>query len=132
MPQKLPSGKHEERDGVSAIFRTRADADMAIEHLAQEYGIDSSFIYVEAAEDENSAGVDASGGDHASAYPSHENRADAPLHGAIRLTVLFEHEHLDQVENALRECGGLDVEDWHQAPVLFPPAESDGREGGVG
>jgi hypothetical protein len=32
------------------------------------------------------------------------------LHGAIRLTVLFEHGQLAHVEHAMRECGGLSVE----------------------
>jgi len=99
-----------EQDGVSAIFRTRAEVDLAVEHLAQEYGLNSSFIYVEPVGDENSSGIETSGGDHVSGSPSHPDRADAPLHGAIRLTVLFEHEHVAHVEHALREYGGLNVE----------------------
>lgn len=99
-----------EQDGVCALFRTRAEADLAVEHLAQEYGLNPAFIYLEPIGDENSAGVEPSGGDHASGAPTHPDRADAPLHGAIRLTVLFEHEHLAHVEHALRDCGGLDVE----------------------
>lgn len=109
---KQPSNGHHEQDGATAIFRTRAEADLAIEHLAQEYGVNSSFIYAEPVGDENRSGMEASGGDHASASPSHADRADAPLHGAIRLTVLFEHEQSPHVEQALRECGGLAVEEF--------------------
>ena len=107
-----PSNGHHEQDGVSAFFRTRAEADLAVEHLVQEHGLDPSFIYVEPIGDDNSAGTETSGGDHASGSPSHPDRADAPLHGAIRVTVLFEHEHLALVEQALRECGGLQVEEF--------------------
>lgn len=99
-----------ELDGLTAVFRTRADADLAIEHLAQEYGIDPAFIYVEPVAEENSAGVEPSGGDHASAVPSHGDRGDAPLHGAIQLTVSFEHENLTMLTNALRETGAVDIE----------------------
>lgn len=99
-----------ERDGLSATFRTRADAELAIEHLAQEYGIDPAFIYVEPVDSANSAGIATSGGDHASGKPSHAERPDAPLHGAIQLTVAIGHEHLAVVTDALRETGALDIE----------------------
>jgi hypothetical protein len=99
-----------ELDGLTATFRTRADAELAIEHLAQEYGIDPAFIYVEPVDDENSAGLVASGGDHAAGAPSHQERPDAPLHGAIQLTVPVKHESLAALTKALKETGALDVE----------------------
>ncbi len=99
-----------ELDGLTAVFRTRADADLAIEHLAQEYGIDPAFIYVEPVDDENSAGTVASGGDHAAGAPSHAERPDAPLNGAIQLTVPVKHENLPELTRALEETGGFDIE----------------------
>lgn len=99
-----------ELDGLTAVFRTRADADLATEHLAQEYGIDPAFIYVEPVADENSAGVEPSGGDHACGAPSHEERPDAALCGAIRLTVPVRHENLAILTNALKDTGALDIE----------------------
>ncbi|MBW8755319.1 MAG: hypothetical protein JF595_14445 [Sphingomonadales bacterium] len=99
-----------ELDGLTAVFRTRADADLAIEHLAQEYGIDPAFIYVEPVADENSAGTEPSGGDHACAAPSHQARPDAPLRGVIRLTVPVAHENLAILTNALKDTGARDIE----------------------
>lgn len=99
-----------DRDGVSAIFRTRADADLVIEHLVQEYGLDSSLISVEAADDENTVGVEVSGGDHASGGPGHPDRRDAPLHGAIHLTVQFKHEQLAHVAKLLKDYGATKVD----------------------
>lgn len=99
-----------ELDGVTAVFRARADADLAIEHLAQEYGIDPAFIYVEPVEDENSAGVVASGGDHAAGAPSHRERPDAPLHGTIQLTVPVRHGALPMLVKALEDSGAVDIE----------------------
>jgi hypothetical protein len=99
-----------ELDGLIAVFRTRADADLAVEHLTQEYGIDPAFIYVEPVDDENSAGVAPSGGDHACAAPSHVERGDAPLHGAIQLTVSVEHASMPVLRDTLQEIGGRDIE----------------------
>jgi hypothetical protein len=99
-----------ERDGLTAVFRTRADADRAIEHLAQEYGIDPAFIYVEPVAETNSAGTETSGGDHASGAPSHDERSDAPLHGAIQVTLPVEHDNLAKLTEAMRESGAVAIE----------------------
>ena len=99
-----------ELDGLTAIFRTRADADLAIEHLTQEHGIDPAFIYAEPVDDENSAGVAASGGDHAAGAPSHQERPDAPLHGAIQLTVPVKHAELAALIKVLEDTGAVDIE----------------------
>jgi len=99
-----------ELDGMTAVFRTRADADLAIEHLAQEYGIDPAFIYVEPVDAENSVGVVASGGDHAAGAPSHHERPDAPLNGSIQLTVPVKHARLPALIKALEETGAVDIE----------------------
>lgn len=104
------NGLRQELDGLTAVFRTRADADLAIEHLAQEYGIDPAFIYVEPVAEANSAGTEPSGGDHASGAPSHGERPDAPLHGAIQVTVPVKHESLQRMTDALREAGALEIE----------------------
>jgi hypothetical protein len=99
-----------ERDGLCATFRTRVAADLAIEHLTQEYGIDPAFIYVEPVEDENSSGIETSGGDAASGKPSHGQRLDAPLHGVIQVTVPVEHETLATVRTALEDAGAISIE----------------------
>jgi hypothetical protein len=99
-----------ELDGLTAVFRTRADADLAIEHLAQEHGIDPAFIYAEPVADENSAGVAASGGDHAAGAPSHQERPDAPLHGTIQLTVPVKHAKLAALIKVLEDAGAADIE----------------------
>ena len=99
-----------ELDGISAFFATRAEADRAIEHLTQEYGIDPAFIYVEPVAEENSAGIAASGGDHAGGAPSHAERHDAPLHGALQLTVPVEHANLALLREALQDAGAMAIE----------------------
>jgi hypothetical protein len=100
----------QERDGIIAIFRNRVDADLAVEHLAQEYGIDPAFIYVEPVSEANSAGLEPSGGDRASGAPSHGERVDAPLHGSIQVTLPVEHEDLAKLTAAMREAGAIGIE----------------------
>lgn len=51
-----------------------------------------------------------SGGDRASGSPSHAVRPDAPLYGAIQLTVPVEHENLSVLTRALKETGAFAVE----------------------
>lgn len=99
-----------ELEGLCAIFLTREDADLAVEHLAQEYGIDPAFIYVEPVEDQNSAGVETSGGDAVSGGPSHRRRLDAALNGAIQLTVSVRQESLPLLKKALHEGRAIDIQ----------------------
>lgn len=110
MIRGMPNGNGQERDGVSAQFRTRAETDLAIEHLVQEFGIESCFIYAEPSGEENSAGTQINGGDHACAMPSHSDRADAPLHGAIQLTVLMRHESGSRAARSLQSMVMQDLE----------------------
>jgi hypothetical protein len=105
----MPAARRE-LDGLCATVRSRADAELAIEHLAQEYGIDPAFIYVEPIDGENSAGIEASGGDHACGAPSHRERPDAPLHGAIQVTVPVEEKSSPMVQRALKDVGAASVE----------------------
>jgi hypothetical protein len=104
-----PRAERRELDGVCATFPTREGADLAIEHLVQEYGIDRAFIYVEPAEDENSSGLETSGGDHAS-KAGHGERVDAPLHGVIELTVACRAEKVGVVKTALEDTGAMKIE----------------------
>lgn len=97
-------------DGLCAIFSTREQADLAIEHLVQEYRVERSEIYVEPVGAENSSGLSVSGGDAASGGPGHPNRVDAPLHGAIRVTVPVTVDNRFTLERALHEVGASRIE----------------------
>jgi hypothetical protein len=48
---------------VTAKFDTRRDAETAVEHLVQEYGINRADVFVSAACKANMAGVRTAGGD---------------------------------------------------------------------
>jgi hypothetical protein len=108
--RKVAPEPRKELDGLCAVFATREGADLAVEHLVQEYGIDRAFIYVEPVAAENSAGVEVSGGDAASDGRGHGTRRDAPLHGAIQVTVPVGHERVAALTDALRAVGAEKVE----------------------
>jgi hypothetical protein len=108
-PNAVPGGTRT-HDGVAAIFETRAQAELAVEHLVQEFNVDRSVIFVEPVEENNSSGVQVSGGDAPSGETGSRARSDAPQNGAIRLTVGTDELDLADVRGALTEAGATSVE----------------------
>lgn len=105
-PQRSVSGEAS-AGGLAALFSTREAADRAIEHLVQEHGVDRSAIFVETAGDRNSVGIEQSGGDAgAMGAPSRE---DAPLRGALRVTVAIDDNDPQVLDRALAEAGAQEV-----------------------
>jgi hypothetical protein len=72
---------------LTATFDTRREAEMTIERLVQDRGLDRAKILVTAAGDENTAGEDIAGSDEKAAEPSPERRDDAALNGQVRVSV---------------------------------------------
>ncbi|KQS04471.1 hypothetical protein ASG11_09600 [Sphingomonas sp. Leaf357] len=90
---------------ITAIFETRRDADLAVEHLVQEHDIERGDIALESATAENSAGNDAGGADLEDG-----SEEDAALEGGIKITITLEDEDgLDDVGDVLQEFGASDV-----------------------
>jgi hypothetical protein len=92
-------------DGISASFVSRREADLAVEHLVQEYGIERGVIFVESAGEAGTTGTHIAGGDAASGEPTTDERTDAPLEGEIRLTVAVKEDERPGVDRVLREAG---------------------------
>ncbi|MYL99441.1 hypothetical protein GR702_16855 [Novosphingobium sp. FGD1] len=70
---------------IEKSFATRASAELAVERLVQEFGIERTDVFVSSAGDENSAGDQPSGGD--APAPLEEGRSDGALTGAITVSV---------------------------------------------
>jgi hypothetical protein len=77
---------------LNATFDTRREAEMTVERLVQEHGIDRADIFIAAAGDENSAGEEQAGSDTEAGDPSPEARDDAALNGAVTVSVDIEDE----------------------------------------
>jgi hypothetical protein len=61
---------------VIASFETRRDAEVAVEHLVQEHGIERSDIFIQAEGMANSAGSKIAGADIESGHPGVEKHGD--------------------------------------------------------
>jgi len=97
-------------ESLRGEFATRRDAEMTVERLVQEYGIDRASISVTAAGEENSAGVERAGSDDASGAPSEEPRDDAALEGAVLVVVdLEDTTRAEKVRSAFAEFAANDV-----------------------
>lgn len=99
----------ERSDGMSAIFSSRRDADLAVEHLVQEHGIDSSVIFVEAAGESGTTGTHVVGEDGSSGGPTTRERTGDPLNGEIKLTVAVTEIDRSMVDRVLREAGAHQI-----------------------
>ncbi len=95
---------------LNATFDTRREAEMTVERLVQEHGLDRADIFIAAAGDENTAGDEQAGSDTEAGGPSPENRDDSPLNGAVTVSVDIEDEaRVAKVREAFGEFEAADV-----------------------
>jgi hypothetical protein len=108
--QEGGAGAPEAVQGLRATFATREGADLAVEHLVQAYDVGRGLVFVGPVADENTAGAEISGGDHASGAPGEAERGDAPLHGAIEVTVPANRGNVAKLKQALIDAGAREIE----------------------
>ena len=95
---------------LNATFETRREAEMTVERLVQEHGIERTDIFVAAAGDQNTAGEEQAGSDTDAGEPSPEARDDAPLNGAVTVSVDIEDDaEAVKVRDAFAEFQAADV-----------------------
>lgn len=99
-----PDGDMEMGILLTATFGTRREAEMTVERLVQEFGLDRAAISVLTEGDQNSAGEARAGSDNAAGQPGEEDRDDAPLDGAIVVTTEVDDEDAaEKVRSAFAE-----------------------------
>ena len=72
---------------LTGTFDTRRDAEMAVERLVQEVGIERTDIFLASIGEDNSVGTIPAGSDIQAGQPSSHDRKDAPLTGKIEVSV---------------------------------------------
>lgn len=105
---------------ITGLFETRRDAELAVEHLVQDYGLDRSRVQVRAAGEDNTAGTRASGADAAIRHRGddvpgdivlpegeREQEADSARNGGILVSAEVEAGDLDRMRQALQDFGKL-------------------------
>ncbi|MET0429352.1 MAG: hypothetical protein ABW026_12740 [Microvirga sp.] len=97
---------------VTAQFKTRRAAEMSVERLVQEHGIERTDIFIAAAGPDNTVGVERAGSDTEGKERSADGRDDAALNGAIEVSVDLEDDELAaKVRDAFAEFQASDVEE---------------------
>jgi hypothetical protein len=91
---------------IVASFSTRRDAELAVEHIVQEHGIDRADVFVQAAGAANSAGQRAAGADTQSGRRDSAARGQPDLNGPVEVSVdLHSQDAAARVEGALKQAG---------------------------
>lgn len=92
---------------IVASFATRREADLAIEHLVQQIGIERTDVFVRAPGEANSSGTRAAGADVESGHPGVEKDGRPELAGPVEVSVDCHGGKTARVEAAFREVGAL-------------------------
>jgi hypothetical protein len=95
---------------VVAHFETRRAAEIAVEHLVQEHGIDRSDIFIRAPGSANTSGTRAAGADVESGHPGVEKRGDPELSGPIEVSVDCHDGRESVVKSVLQEAGATQLQ----------------------
>ena len=103
---------------ITGLFQTRREAELAVEHMVQDYGLDRSRVEVRAAGEENTSGTKASGADAAIRHRGsdtpgdivlpegeREAHADSARNGGILVSAEVEEADLDRMRTALQDFG---------------------------
>lgn len=95
---------------MSAEFATRREAEMAVEHLVQEYDFDRKAVTVTTASSWNTVGTEPAGGDveDGHGHPAHDPQP--ALEGKIRVSVEADEGLSDKVRASFENAGGTAVE----------------------
>lgn len=91
---------------ITGLFDTRRDAEMAVERLVQEYGLDRSRVTANAAGAANSAGTVVSGAD---VDASTGTPSEAAKGGRIVVTAMVEGDMRQHALDAFRDCGAAAI-----------------------
>ena len=86
-------------------FSTRRDAELAVERLVQEHGIERRGVSVQAGGPSNTAGSEIAGADIESGHPGVEKHGRPELSGPIEVSVDCGGQQVATVEGALKEAG---------------------------
>lgn len=95
---------------IKALFPSRREVELAVEHLVKEYGIGRNDIFVEPAGRENSSGVPEDGPGSGSTGGDRPVGAQGSAYaGQLQMSVDMNEDETDAVATAFREAGAVEV-----------------------
>lgn len=95
---------------MSADFKSRRDAETAVEHIVQEHGIDRSAVTIGPAGDDNTAGTEAARADIEDGRLKEGTEGEPALEGEIRVTVAVDDGLTEKVVTSFETYGGRAID----------------------
>ena len=94
---------------ITGIFTTRREAEMTVERLVQEHGMDRSAIAVMPEAGANTAGTEVAGADAKRGEPVEANTEDAALNGRIAVSLDSGEGDPGLISDVFREFKAADI-----------------------
>ncbi len=91
---------------ISAEFKSRRDAEMAVEHIVQDHGIDRSTVEVGPASDQNTAGTEAARADVEDGYLKSGTEGEPALAGKVKVSVQVDDATAEMVISSFKTFDG--------------------------
>jgi hypothetical protein len=91
---------------ISAEFKSRRDAEMAVEHIVQDHGLDRNAVVVGPASDRNTAGTEAARADVEDGHLKSGTEGEPALTGKIKVSVQVDDAVAEKVLSSFRTFDG--------------------------
>jgi hypothetical protein len=91
---------------ISAEFKSRRDAEMAVEHIVQDHGLDRSAVGVGPAASENTAGTEAARADVEDGHLKSGTEGEPALAGKVKVSVQVDDAIVEKVLSSFRTFDG--------------------------
>lgn len=91
---------------ISAEFKSRRDAEMAVEHIVQDHGVDRNAVQVGPASDENTAGTEAARADVEDGHLKSGTEGEPALAGKVKVSVEVDDAITEKVISSLKTFDG--------------------------
>lgn len=91
---------------ISADFKSRRDAEMAVEHIVQDHGLDRNAVNIGPASNENTAGTEAARADVEDGHLKSGTEGEPALAGKVKVSVLVDDAIAEKVISSFRTFDG--------------------------
>lgn len=93
---------------ISGKFNTRRDAELAVERLVQEFGVERGNIFIAAEGSQNSSGVEVGGSDRSTVPSGEAAREDGVHAGVVEVSLdVNDPAAIDRIVSAFNEFDGV-------------------------
>lgn len=91
---------------ISAEFKSRRDAEMAVEHIVQDHGLDRNAVDIGPASKENTAGTEAARADVEDGHIKSGTEGEPALAGKVKVSVQVDDTIAEKVLSSFKTFNG--------------------------